>query len=92
MCAVEQSDYLRYLCKAERVVYITSECNVNQNNGHRYSENPHALQVFLRDLEKNGVWCAVCARNIIGLVVFKETNYCDYIFFSLTPSSGELTE
>ena len=63
MCAVEQSDYLRYLCKVERVVYVTSECNVNQNNGHRYSENRHALQVFLRDLEKRSLVCSVCAKH-----------------------------
>jgi hypothetical protein len=44
-----------------------------QNNHYWYSQNPHLTHDVQLDPGKVGVWCAVSARRIVGLVFFYET-------------------
>jgi hypothetical protein len=57
-----------------------------QNNRYWGTENPHAVyEVPLHDV-KLGVWCAISARRITGLVIFHEAiNSERYVRLILSP-------
>jgi hypothetical protein len=64
-----------------------------QNNHYQNSQNPHLTHDVQLDPGKVGVWCAVSARRIVGLVLFyKRVNHERYAQVILGQFFPELTE
>jgi hypothetical protein len=73
---------------------MVSRGNVNAQNSRIWdTENLHVLhQRLLHDI-KVGVWCAVSARRVIGLIFFGDTLNSDrYVSDILEPFFQEITE
>jgi hypothetical protein len=64
-----------------------------QNNRYWIAQNPHLTHEVLLHPVKVGVWCAISARMIVGLVFFKETINCEkYLQVILRQFFPALTE
>jgi hypothetical protein len=89
-----------------KLTLFTDDANFNlsgyvnsQNNRFRSSENPHVpIQLPLHD-QKVGVWCAVSANHIVGLIFYERTldaqRYINEIlnpfFMNLAPAEGRFS-